>query len=258
MLKKIMKDTANRLGYSIIKLENENRQAVHLSHYHAAILGLSAAREVLNVVVVGANDGRINDPIYDLIRTKLVDRVNVLLIEPQPSLIPKIRENYAFLPEARIVNSAVGEEGYLDLHVVREEYWGKLDPPYAREWPSYRAPTGVTSANREHVVSWVRQHLQDGDPEAAVAKVSVPCASLSRILVEARFPSQIDILQIDVEGHEEVVIKSSDLAETRPAVIYFESKHLLSEQEAQVRQLLSSSGYITHSTGADILAILGH
>ena len=79
--------------------------------YHTAVLALLAAKGHLNMVVVGANDGRINDPIYDLIRLVVKDRVSLTLIEPNRHLHPVLRENYSFLPTVTILGTAIGPPG---------------------------------------------------------------------------------------------------------------------------------------------------
>jgi len=126
--------------------------------YHELIDALES--ENLNIVVVGANDGKNNDPLYDYLAT--TKRKNtVVLIEPQQQLIPYLQENYRFHPSAHIVNAAIGQEGEMTLYGVKQEYWGRLVVPYAKErgWPDYRAPTGVASGNKAHVANWLKKHL---------------------------------------------------------------------------------------------------
>lgn len=252
----------NRLGYRLVRVRAGAlcRPTNTLSSYQAAILTLSGVKKKLNIVVVGANDGRYNDPLYDLVKGYLVDRVNMLLIEPQSSLIPIIYDNYNFLlrtsSQLRVVNVAVGCKGFLDLYVVKQEYWEAINPSYAQEWPIYRAPTGVTSSSKDHVVKWVRSHLHAIDPDVAVEKVTVPCESLTDIMQKEKFESKIGILQIDTEGAESDVIRSANLSETKPALIFFESKHLSKDELDEIEKHLYSLRYSIHRLGADTLAIL--
>jgi phospholipid N-methyltransferase len=47
----------------------------------------------INIVQIGANDGQINDPIYDFVM-KNKDVTNIALIEPQASIIEYLEKNY--------------------------------------------------------------------------------------------------------------------------------------------------------------------
>ncbi len=257
MLKRVMQKAANQFGYRIVKeTPKKDRTPSGPSPYHTGILSMLARKDLIHIVVVGANDGKINDPIYELIRTKLAERVRLLLVEPQTSLIPIIEQNYDFLPSKRVVNCAIGKEGELELYTIKENYWERLDVPYAKGWPAYRAPTGVTSANKEHLIGWLRKYLGDHDTDDVIEIIRVPCRPLSRVLQEEDFPEEIDLLQIDVEGNDDVVIYNADLAHTRPALIFFESHSLNPERTQRLDEHLAANGYGTFRMGGDTLAIL--
>lgn len=254
MLKRALQKAANQLGYQIVKqIPKKDRPP---SPYHTAILTLLARKDCIHIVVVGANDGKINDPIYELIRAKLSERVRLLLVEPQTSLIPIIEQNYDFLPSKRVVNCAIGADGELKLYTVKEAYWERLDVPYARGWPAYRGPTGVTSANKDHLVGWLKNYFGDHDPDDVIETIRVPCKPLTRVLHEEDFPEQIDLLQVDVEGNDDVVIYNADLAHTRPALVFFESHNLNPERARRLDEHLAAQGYGAFRMGGDTLAIL--
>ena len=256
MLKRALQKAANQLGYRIVKAIPEKDRPP--SPYHTGILTLLAQKDCIHIVVVGANDGKINDPIYELIRDKLSERVKLLLVEPQTSLLPIIEKNYAFLPSKRVVNCAIGEDGKINLYTIKEAYWERLEGrvPYAKGWPAYRAPTGVTSTNKENLVDFVRSYLFDHEPNDVIEAIRVPCKTLTRVLHEEDFPERIDLLQIDVEGNDDVVIYSADLDRTRPALVFFESKLLAPDRAQRLEEHLSAHGYGTFQMGDDTLAIL--
>lgn len=79
--------------------------------YYTGVLTLLAAKGHLNMVVVGANDGRINNPVYDLIRLVVKDLVSLTLIEPNRHLHPIPRENYSFLTTMKVLGEAIGPPG---------------------------------------------------------------------------------------------------------------------------------------------------
>ena len=50
----------------------------------------------------------------------------------------------------------------------------------------------------------------------------MPVRTLDEILTEARAPSPIDLLSVDVEGHELDVLRGFDFARWRPRLILLE------------------------------------
>lgn len=84
----------------------------------------------MNFVHIGANDGRINDPIFPFVmRNRTATRI--LLIEPQPEIVPFRRENYSDHPDATIYGGAIGTGEALLLFRVKPELWNSYNPPYS-------------------------------------------------------------------------------------------------------------------------------
>ena len=209
----------------------------------------------MRIVVVGANDGRINDPIYSFAR-KFSDSTELFLIEPQESLLPHLRENYAFHPRANFCSLAIGEPGSITLHSVREEIWPQLHVGYASGWPAYRAPTGVTSGNRDHVRRWLRKYGPKGmDVDSMIATRVVDSARLPDVLRNYGAPSEIDVLQIDTEGMDDIVIFNSGIDELKPTILYFEADKLSNERLQGLTEYLKNLGYVLGQAGRDILAV---
>jgi len=220
----------------------QGAELVRSLDYHELVDALDT--DNLKVVVVGANDGKNNDPLYEYLAT--TQRKNtVVLIEPQQQLIPYLQESYRFHPNAHIINSAIGAEGSITLYGVKKEYWRGLDVPYAKErgWPDYRAPTGIASGNREHVSNWLRKHLPEVDADEATEGFTVNSQSLDSVLQRVGIGSQIDVLQIDTEGFDHQVIFNSKLEVTRPSVIFFETVHLNEKDRQQVTRYLTTHQY---------------
>lgn len=223
--------------------------------YHELIDALES--DHLNVVVVGANDGKNNDPLYEYLTT--TQRKNtVILIEPQQQLIPYLQENYRFHPHAHIVNAAIGQEGKITLYGVKKEYWGRLDVPYAKErnWPDYRAPTGITSASQAHVIEWLQKHLLEVDADNAIEAFTVNSQDLKKTLQSVGVDGPIDVLQIDTEGFDDEVIYSSSLRDIKPKIIFFEATHLSEQQKLGLINTLQSAGYRLFDASENSIALL--
>ncbi|MCK0770239.1 LamG-like jellyroll fold domain-containing protein [Chromohalobacter canadensis] len=222
--------------------------------YHKLIDALPG--KMLTLVVVGANDGKYNDPLFEYVRTTKRD-TQLLLVEPQSQLITYLKENYAFHPNAHIVNCAIEGKGQLTLYRVKSEYWKELNVPYARErkWPIYRAPSGVTSANKNHVKQWLKKHLAAESLEDAIEEVIVPCESLCTLLKEKGFSREIDLLQIDTEGFDDAIIYSTLSDGIKPKIIYFEANHFSFSSVQRLYKFLEECGYRVFQAAENAIAL---
>lgn len=226
-----------------------------LSPYECALHTLLTCREKISVVIVGANDGRVNDPVYDFCRS-FPGRTSVIAVEPQRAVIPFLEENYQWHPDFLAVNAAVGEMKELTLYSVDPMVWDQIDAPYARGWPTYRAPTGVTSSERSHVLSWLSKHRgRVNDIESSILEMRVECMALAELLSRFAPGRAVDVLQIDVEGSDDLVIYASNIAQTRPSVIYFEKKYLPDARYRKLADFLGGLGYQLFEYRHDALAL---
>jgi FkbM family methyltransferase len=215
---------------------------------------LSQCAEV-RIVQVGANDGVHNDSLYELARD-YADRTHLLLIEPQTALIPLLSNNYSWHRDVTICEAAVGAPGQFDLFGIAPEHWFSCQPRYAADWPTYRAPTGVASQSKEHVVNWARKYYKgDHDVTDLVVAQRVRSMPLPNILTEVRWPRDFDILQIDAEGFDDRVLYHCGLGTSAPSLINFEVCHLGNPRAYALSSYLRSLGYSLHTHGDDVLAI---
>lgn len=227
------------------------------SAYFFSLCSALAKGGSLRIVVIGANDGRINDPVYAFARAN-TGSTELYLVEPQKSLLPYLRENYGFHPRATVLNCAVGPAGSITLYSVDEAAWPRLRVPYARGWPQYRAPTGVTSGVRDHVRRWLRKYGPNGaDVDSMIAEQAVECAPLPDLLARGgRDVDSIDVLQVDTEGMDDIVIYNCGIDELKPCIIHFEAENLREDRLASLTDFLQRRGYVLGACGRDILAVL--
>ena len=211
----------------------------------------------MNFVQIGANDGRINDPIFPFVmRNRTATRI--LLIEPQPEIVPFLRENYTDHPDATIYGGAIGTGEALLLFRVKPELWNSYNPPYMKDAPAYRVPSGFASSSIQHV----RRHAEgnfriDARLEDCIETISVPCATLHALISRLSWAYDVDVLQIDAEGADDEVIYASDTDRLRPRLINYERSHLTEERRQRLEAFLTRQGYrILHWSGSDTVAIL--
>lgn len=246
-MKRLVRKVVGRWGYELVP----NGQVTHLTNeiadetYRAVLRAIHAVKGRLSVVVIGANDGRIDDPAYPLVAGPMRQTSRVILFEPQTRLIPFLKQNYADHPDCHVVNAAVGTEGHLDLHAIRPEAWARMQPDYARTWPEYRAPTGVTSSDRDHVLRFARRFLDPQEAEDALETYRVPTLPLAQALTANGIPSEVDVVQVDTEGFDDQVIYNSDVETLRPAAIFFENDNLSMERQGRLAAFLDGLGYFS-------------
>ncbi|WP_083798927.1 FkbM family methyltransferase [Roseobacter sp. AzwK-3b] len=253
-LKNRIKSTVSQLGYEIRRIPTSQTR-IELTHFQCCLNLLMGTSDYLNIVQIGANDGAINDPLFSFV-SQYSKRTRVVLVEPQSQLIPYLEENYKFHGAKFIFNGALGNQSELRLFRVREEYWKDLVVPYAADWPVYRAPTGVTSAEYPHVSAWLSEHYKGQLPISdLIEEVTVEAVDMEQLLARARLFDTIDILQVDTEGFDDQVLYASDIPKYRPKIIHFELTHLSVEKALRLNGFLVDQGYVVSSHGIDGLAI---
>lgn len=225
-----------------------------ITPYQLAILSLNARKTPLDVVIVGANDGRINDPIWALVEKYLYASIRATLVEPNNSLNQVLSENWDAVSDKKIINACVGEEGVVELHKVAENAWDACQPTYANKWPRYRAPTGVTSTDKQFVIDWLTK-CGFRNPRSAVVSETVQSAGLSKLLHSAGREPSIDVLQIDAEGTDDLVLYNCDISKTSPAAILIEVENLPDKRKTSLTRYLESHRYVIITQGANALAI---
>ncbi len=254
-MKKIVKSLINKLGYDIHKKGNMYKELPSiLSTYHSAILGL-ASQKHLNIVIIGANDGKTGDPIYEMLHGVLKNQSKVTLIEPQESLVPEIEKHYEGHPDFSIINGAIGADNEITLYAISESVWRYTQPKYAVGWPIYRAPTGITSSDPLSVANWGRKFISDIPwKDEYVVELKVPGFNLKTALQSHSIEPVVDILQIDVEGFDDIVLEESNIDTFMPSIILFEAKHLPEDRLKKSLRSLAEAGYYTVHVDPDILA----
>lgn len=254
--KRLIQRLANSLGYEIRRRDRPGSE--QLPSFDLCLSLLLGHTEKLNIIQVGANDGMTNDPLHGFLKQNPA-RVRVILVEPQEQLIPYLDSNTSFLPERRIINAAIGPAQTLTLFRVAKHTWGDLNAPYAKGWPIYRAPTGITSAHREHVEQWLGRHYKGSTPPGGVIEsVTVESLDINALLAQAAIFERPDVLQVDAEGFDDEVIYAASIRALRPRVINFELGNLGADKSARLLRHLGEHGYRVSREGIDALAVLTH
>lgn len=210
-----------------------------------------------NIIQVGANDGKYNDPIYDFVK-EYKNRTNIILIEPQDELIPYLKENYSYHPSSEVYNKAIGaDESTIQLYRVKEKYWDEINVDYGKDWPDYRVFTGVTTSNKEQLVNWVSKHVQtELQPSEIIEQYDVDVIQPSTIITRSQIMDEVHLLQVDTEGLDDEVVYTFFDNGVYPSIINIESKHLGKDQKDEFERRLTDEGYDVYNyTAGETLAL---
>jgi len=191
------------------------------------------------IVQIGSNDGRTDDPIHKL----LIKRKGwkALFVEPVPYLFDRLKQSHPPDPRFRYENAAINDGGSAMFYWVDESASHQL--PNLPEWYNQ-----LGSFDRQHIV----KHL-NGILEPFIVAQEISGITL-RHLFEKHAIGKIDLLHIDTEGHDYKVLSQLDLSVHQPSLILFEHKHLAEdEREKSIRHL--ADHYEIFDLGSDFLAV---
>jgi FkbM family methyltransferase len=178
-------------------------------------------------IQIGAYDGRQGDPIYELVQQ---NRWRGILVEPQPDIFERLKQNYANSPGLAFERAAIAEEGTSSpLYRVKDEY-AHL----------FHADHRTLSSFRPHqIISHLSQPV---DVESALQEVDAPRLSFSALL-KKHGVTKIDLLQVDAEGYDFQIIRSINFEQIAPQIIHFEHANLSAIERAEYVDFLIAKGY---------------
>src|SRR5262249_30577305 len=148
---------------------------------------------VVTFVQIGAYDGIAGDPIRPLLRMK--PAWMGVLLEPQSDVFARLKNNYANdASRLQFINAAVSDKrGKSLLYYLPEQEVERLHLP---NWSKETA-------------SFDREHLRRHFPEARVAERPVDVITFADAAARLS-KGRVDLVVIDVEGHESAIIPSID------------------------------------------------
>lgn len=224
-LKSLVNNLASRFGYRVERIVDYG--AHQLNPFHVLIDGLNPRDPNFFFVQVGANDGRTDDPIHQLVARY---HWRGVLLEPQPEIFKKLVENYRSEPQLVLENVALAHrDDTLSL------------------WTVANSDGLLASFDRSAIAARYRDPSQ-------IIEVPVQATSF-RSLVKRHAISRIDLLVIDTEGFDFEVIKMA-LAEALllPRLIRYEHLLLSRADHRACGDLLAQHGYRLLRDGIDTIA----
>ena len=209
---------------------------------YECLRAFAQSKDSVSFLQIGSNDGISQDPLREFI----VRHPNWegRLIEPLPHLFEKLKTNYRYLGRSNLQyqNVAVSDRpGTIDLFRVKSEYH--------KEFPSF--VDQIASLSRSHISSVFPNHPRI---EEKIELIHVNAVSIADIAESFR-ERGIDLLHMDVEGHEAVILRDFPFDHYRPEIIIFETGHLSIVDREAVDILLREQGYTVFDAGFDAVAL---
>ena len=196
------------------------------------------------VIQVGANDGRMADPVYSVAKR---NAWRGLLIEPHPAYFATLLERYRRRPGFQLLQIGISDaDGVLPLY--------HLDNALMETFP--RWVHGSASVYRKRVVRQVRLACRKKAAEyddSMVVCTDVPMRRLDAVLAESGV-LQADLIVIDVEGHELAVMASVDLRSLGLRGMLVECNGSNKAQLPDYVAALNAAGLTVYLLGDDLCA----
>lgn len=208
---------------------------------HEALCEFLGGKKDICFLQIGSNDGLGNDPLREFV---LSGNWRGCLVEPLPHTFARLRDNYDYADlgdRLHFINAAVSsQQGEATIYNIAERYQTQL-PFYARQ---------IASFDRSHLL----RHFPDvPDINEMIEAVQVPCLTPEQVIAKANLP-RVDLMLLDVEGHEEPILRAFPFAKVRPAFLIFESAHLNTERMTSIVEYLGEFGYQCTTLGNDTVA----
>lgn len=190
-------------------------------------------REV-TFVQVGANDGQHGDPLHRHVKR---DGWRGYLFEPVPLYFAQLVANYESCPGIECFNFAVSSSsGHQKIYY--------LDPAKADAAP--RWARAIASFNKEHLTKHLAEDL--------ILEESVRCLPFEDFAREQGI-GDVDLIVIDVEGHEGAVLSTFDLARINPKLVILEHIHTPEADLAGIEKALEEAGLVIIKGYKDMIAL---
>jgi FkbM family methyltransferase len=195
-------------------------------------------------VQVGANDGRMADPVFSIAKR---NAWRGLLIEPHPTYFETLNTRYKRRNQFTLLQIGISDKaGVLPLY--------HLDNSLMAEFP--RWVHGSASVDKSRVERQVRLACKKSgrtyDP-AMVAQTDVPMRRLDEVLAEQAI-TVVDLIVIDVEGHELAVMASADLTTLSLRGMLVECNGKNAVQKPEYVAALNAAGLIVYELRDDLCA----
>jgi FkbM family methyltransferase len=221
--KRVIQRKLRRVGIEVRKFPSAFFHPVSVFQLAVNLLMEKQGTTVI-FVQVGANDGVFGDPLRRYI-TKYPWRG--ILVEPQPNVFNRLANNYKPYADRLIFENLAISRYESEIVLYRAPADQVTDEVYA---------SSVASSDPNTIAKQLRISPNK------LERIVTPALTLDQLLEKHGF-TQIQILQIDVEGYDWQVLCTLDLEKAAPSIIQFESGHLSNADCNSAVEHLTKHGY---------------
>lgn len=239
MIKKVLRRLFDRAGYQIISkkyipeplLEGKNILQLDFDHVLSKYLTLQKGeKSVFSFLQIGAFDGVVSDPLY-----KYLQKFDWhgLMLEPQREPYHRLKKTYEQRSSITIKNVAISNvSGKAILYTLD----GADLPPWTK---------GMASFRKNNIL---KHQYMFPDIEDYIRETEVDSITFEELLFHEYNFTNLDLLQVDVEGFDAEILNIFPFTRLKPHIIHFESKHVPKPVLEKLLYKLISLGY---TVGAD-------
>ena len=232
IFEKALSRASNLFGYDL--KPHLSHKAPSIDILDLAIRDLMSREPDIFFLQIGAHDGVSYDPIHNYVRRF---HWRGLLVEPQPAVFQKLKENYADEKQLLFENSAIArQDGTLDL--------------YCFENANAEDHASMLTSTRKHYLT-----LNGDNHRGALKTITVSALTLESLLAKHRV-ERVNLLQIDTEGFDFEIIKMIDFKRMKPEIIHYENNFLNRRQKSECSWILGDQNYSLLNLGVDTIAYL--
>lgn len=232
MIKDVIKILFRKCGLSINSIDTirylENKDRLPPPNIDGITFALSILFSTgraggLNFLQVGACDGKSGDPIFEYAKLGVM---NSVFLEPVPQTFKKLQETYNGVPNAKFLNCALGgQDGTSRFYTIEG-----VDA------------CQIASFEKSFVEKWAPDFKQN----ASIQEIDVEVVSYKTLSLKFDI-EHFHIVQIDVEGHDDEIVKSIlNSGEKLPLIINFESVHINKSKAVHLFNELNLNYYFFH------------
>jgi FkbM family methyltransferase len=221
--KRALQHRLRKIGIEVRKFPSAAFRPVSVFHLAVNFLMEKSGTSVI-FAQVGANDGIFGDPLRSYI-TKYPWRG--VLVEPQTDVFRRLVDNYRPYADRLILENLAISSDKSEFVLYKAPAGLVKDDVYA---------SSVASGNPNTIAQQLRI-----SPEK-LQKIVTPSLTLDELLARHGL-TNIQLLQIDVEGYDWQVLSTLDLETSTPSIIQFESGHLSNADCDSAVEHLTRHGY---------------
>ncbi len=206
---------------------------------------LSRSKQLVHFLQIGASDGLRYDPIREFV---IQGHWVGSLVEPLPHVFERLRKNYEYTKlessgKIHFINAAIStHSGHVQIYEIRSNCLDK-----SKEYVE-----GFSSLDRNHV----QKHLDNlSSSENSISETQVRCLTPEELIKTTQL-NGLDLLVLDVEGHEYEILMAFPFLTGKPKVILYESNHLNQKENNELNSMLMDHGYQMITIGNDTWAEL--